>query len=226
MFIYEYLPVEDVKSTTHPNGFRIYHTPAGDFESVTTVLGQTLDKEWLHRWRAAIGDEQANTITAISAGRGRLIHDMVEQYIQQQPIDKRHGWPLFKQPFEQTKQILNEHITTIYAVELPLWSGALATAGRVDLVCKWDDTISIVDFKTQRSARTFKQLEQSGYFYQTCAYSLMLYERYKIAAPNLVIVSIPDDEPPSFNIQPMTKYKGITVAIFEQNKDKYNEKTL
>ena len=93
--------------------------------------------------------------------------------------------------FNKIKSYLDENISSIYGLEVPLYSDKLRVAGRVDCFCLWDNKLSIVDFKTSRSNKEKDSIH--NYFLQSAAYAYMIYERTGKVPSNIVIVMTIDD---------------------------------
>lgn len=76
---------EKIKRVTI-DGFRYYKVTdgldlIGVFPSVTTVLGETGDKEWLAQWKDRIGHSKANEISSDATKRGTVMHRLCEIYL-------------------------------------------------------------------------------------------------------------------------------------------------
>ncbi len=171
-----------------------YHRDDYDYivyPSVTTVLAKKTDHSWLKEWENLIGKERATEITISAGYRGTIIHEMAAKYLYGQEYWRGQG-TLNIINFNRVVPILNSHISCIYGIELPLYSHRLKTAGRTDLVCKWDNINSIVDFKTSSKDKLEEQIQD--YFIQTTCYALMFEERYNIDIPRIVIVLLVDHE--------------------------------
>ena len=60
---------------------RYYVTPDGNkYPSITTVLS-TRNKKGLFEWRKRVGEDVANHISRTSASRGTKVHQMCEDYL-------------------------------------------------------------------------------------------------------------------------------------------------
>ena len=60
---------------------RTYTTPDGKkYPSITTVLGEH-SKQGIMKWRARVGDKEANKISGRAARRGNELHLVCEQYL-------------------------------------------------------------------------------------------------------------------------------------------------
>ena len=141
--------------------------------SVTTVLGQTQPKEKqesLERWRNKVGLREAQKITRDAAIRGTAMHKYLEDLIRgQRSLDLT---PLGVEATKMAEIIVERGLndcSEIYGIEATLYYPNLY-AGSVDLVAKYKDKVSIIDFKQTNKP---KQREWIGdYFLQMAAYGM------------------------------------------------------
>jgi len=141
--------------------------------SVTTVLGQTQPKakqESLERWRNRVGLREAQKITRDAAIRGTAMHKYLEDLIRgQRSLDLT---PLGVEATKMAEIIVERGLndcSEIYGIEATLYYPNLY-AGSVDLVAKYKDKVSIIDFKQTNKP---KQREWIGdYFLQMAAYGM------------------------------------------------------
>jgi hypothetical protein len=183
-------------STEYVDGQRYYVLPDGltKLKSVTTVLGEKLDKTALLEWKKRIGEEEANRISKIATRRGNAIHSIAERYVlNEERYYAPNEMPVNVDSFMPIKAALDEHVDNILGVELPLWSKALGCAGRTDLVAQYNGVTSIIDFKTSKRLKKTEWIE--SYFLQSTIYSMMFERLYSIAVPQIVIIITVDDEP-------------------------------
>jgi hypothetical protein len=174
---------------------RVYTTPDGNrYPSVTTVIGAGLDHSWLDEWKARVGEEQVKKISSQAARRGTAVHELAEQYLRNNQFYTKGHMPVNIASFGQIRPILDEHITKIYGLEVPLYSDRLRVAGRVDCLAEWDGELAIIDFKT--SKREKKREDIGGYFTQASAYSYMTFERTGMLPKKIVILMMVDDGDP------------------------------
>ena len=69
------------------NGKRFYVTPEGKkYPSITTVLSGR-NKEGIVRWRESVGNDVANQIMRSAAKRGTAVHQLVEDYLNNDIVD-------------------------------------------------------------------------------------------------------------------------------------------
>ena len=141
--------------------------------SVTTVLGQTQPKEKqesLERWRNRVGLREAQKITRDAAIRGTAMHKYLEDLIRgQKSLDLT---PLGIEATKMAEIIVERGLndcSEIYGIEATLFYPGLY-AGSVDLIAKYKDKVSIIDFKQTNKP---KQREWIGdYFLQMAAYGM------------------------------------------------------
>lgn len=189
--------VTDTQSTR-----RLYVTPDGNkYPSVTTVLS-ILSEEAIAKWRARVGDAEANRIGHRASSRGTQVHSIVESYLKNE--DTSTYLPHIKQSLQNLKPIFDQSIGRIFGLEVALYSRYLGLAGRCDCIAEFDGVPSIIDFKT--SKRIKKKENISNYFAQASAYAIMFEERTGMAIPNTVIIMDVDDERP---------------LVFKEHRDNY-----
>ena len=197
-----------------PEG-RYYQTPDGKaYPSVTTITGQ-LGKEAIIAWRKKVGNEEANRISSRAAARGTRIHKLCEDVLNNKTVDAG----FFDAPLWADMRPLLNDITEVHALEKPLYSHHLRTAGTVDCVAKYRGKMSIVDFKTSKRLKTREDI--SNYFMQCAAYAVAFEERTGIAVSQLVILMGVDDEAPLVFIEKRDDWIGQFLQLrdlFERNK--------
>ena len=193
--IFEHLNVDlgydDLDATTSDTG-RLYNTPSGKkYPSITTVLGH-FGKHKIMEWRKAVGEEEANRVSARAAGRGTALHTLCERYIDNmEPFDAK-TMPHVKAMFNSVKNVIDTRVGKVYLQEVPLYSDHLRIAGRVDLIAEFDGVISIIDFKTSSRIKSAEDIKD--YFEQESAYAIMFEERTKIPIVNLVTIMAVENE--------------------------------
>ncbi len=174
---------------------RVYTTPDGNhYPSVTTIIGKASDQSWLDAWKARVGEEEVRKVSTQASRRGTAVHELAEEYLKNNTRYTKGHMPGNIATFEQIRPILDEYVTEIYGLELPLYSDNLRVAGRVDCVAEWGGVLSIIDFKT--SKREKKREDIGGYFTQASAYSYMMFEQTGLLPKQIVIVMMVDDGEP------------------------------
>jgi genome maintenance exonuclease 1 len=187
------LGYDDLK--TENAGGRFYVTPSGKkHPSITTVLG-ILSMQGIQEWRKRVGEKEANRVSRIAAGRGTAVHDILEKYLKNEPIDfSEHKNPLITDSAKSLMPILDEHVNNIHCLEKSLYSDHLGIAGRVDCIAEYKGKLSIIDYKT--SAKVKKKEHITGYFMQKAAYAIMFEERTGIPITQLVTIMSVDYHKP------------------------------
>lgn len=189
--LYEKHP--DITATTLPTG-RVYHTPIGDFPSITTILGKTGDKLWLQKWIDKVGEEEAARISKEATDRGTLVHEYLERYwngediiasLSSEASDVQHMT-------RNLIKITQANITDVWAQELPIWSPELKFAGRLDKVGCWNGIPSLIDYKTSKRKKYAKDIKD--YYIQTAAYAYAHNELFGTKIKKLVILITVENE--------------------------------
>lgn len=139
------IPKVDEIEVSYDHIGRVYHTPDGDYHSVTTVLGASGDKTFLDDWKKRIGVEQAEQITRQAAAMGTDFHQLGEDYLLKKPLSKVQ-W-MAEHMFKSAIPVLDKNITAVHAVEVPLWHRTAKVAGRVDAIVDWNGEPAIFDYK-------------------------------------------------------------------------------
>ena len=191
MFIHESLDWNDLDSVQE-DGKRFYLTPSGKkYPSMTTVL-QLMTAEGIAKWRARVGDEVANKISAQASRRGTLMHKLCEDYVNNEEVDTESLMPLDLQNFNALKEQMDKHFGKVYGQEIALYSDFLEMAGRVDCIAEYKGKLSIIDYKTSKKVK--KRSNIKNYFMQAAGYAVMFEEIFKKPINNLVILMSVDHE--------------------------------
>ena len=146
---------------------------------------------------------------SVAAGRGGSAHTLLEKFLNNEPLDKNDWMPNAWASFNSVRPIFESGVSEIYLQEKPLYSDYLKTAGRVDLVARFDGVRSIVDFKTSSRVKGKEDIE--SYFLQAAAYAIMFEERTGLPVVNLVIVMAVDFGKP---------------IVFKEHRDNWTKKLL
>jgi ATP-dependent exoDNAse (exonuclease V) beta subunit len=208
----------DYELTTETiNGKRHYVTPGGNkYPSVTTITSQ-YNKQSIMEWRKRVGEEEANRISSKAAGRGTRVHTMCENYLNNQEDYLQKQMPDAIVMFKTLQPLLNEYVNNIHALEVPLYSDYLRTAGRVDCIAEFDGAISVIDFKTSSKPKEDKWIE--NYYMQCSAYAVMFEERTGIPVPRIVVMIAVDGE----KAQIFVKKRNDYIDEFIKYRDIYEE---
>lgn len=162
--------------------------------SVTTVIGQTKagpDAEALENWKKRVGAVEAERIRKESADRGTAMHKYLENLIRG---TRSMDLTTIGRDAQRMAEIivdrgLNE-CSEIYGIEAVLYYPGLY-AGSCDLIGKYKDKVSIIDFKQTNKP---KQREWIGdYFIQMAAYGMAHDAVYDTAIEQGVILMCSKD---------------------------------
>lgn len=173
---------------------RFYVTPTGSsYPSVTTVTG-FYKKDIIDKWRQKIGEEQANKITTQASVRGSAVHELIENYLNNNQDFLKGHMPVNIETFYSVKRILDESLNNIVLQEAPLYSDYLEVGGRVDCIAEWEGKLSIIDFKTSKRRKQYDEIK--NYLMQESAYCVMYEELTKIPIRQIVTVMAIDNDVP------------------------------
>jgi ATP-dependent exoDNAse (exonuclease V) beta subunit len=216
MFNYDLLPKISLERNTR-NGVRYYHTPTGNYPSVTTLLKTFYDKkEVLDNWKARVGEAEANKISHQARTRGTNLHDICERFLLNDPEYSKGHMPYTVEDFTFVRNLLSESIDEIYGIELPLYSRTLKTAGTTDLVCSWNGVRSIVDYKTSRKQKKEEWIED--YLVQSTIYGLMANEMFDLGIEQVVVILMVEGEPPQVFTKPLSTFKEKAYEVCVSNR--------
>ena len=218
-FIHETIDLgyDDLVADTQPSG-RTYVDPDGNrYPSITTVLS-ILNEEELAAWRKRVGDAEANKIGNRAAARGTQVHNIIEKYLLNEDISD--FLPYVRQGLSNIRSILDEHITTIYGLEVPLYSRYLGVAGRCDCIALFDGVPTIVDFKTSKRPKKHEKIP--NYFAQMAGYAVMWEERTGMPITNTVIVMDVDDHEPII----FREHRDNHIQLLIDTKKEYDRRQL
>jgi len=170
------------------NKNRFYVTPEGNkYPSITTVLSGRA-KEGINAWRERVGEAAANRIMRAASSRGTAVHELAENYLNNEELKNQEVLPLFM--FTQLKSEL-DNINNIVMQEGGLYSDKWGIAGRVDCIADYDGKLTVIDFKTSTKEKKESWIE--NYFIQCTAYCEMYEERYGQAIDQIAILIVCED---------------------------------
>jgi genome maintenance exonuclease 1 len=180
-------------AVTTTDSERIYHTPDGDFPSVTTILSATDDNRWLAQWQARVGEEEAERIRRQTAERGTLIHSYLERALNGEDIADE----ISKGPRDVRTmtlgllEVMRKNVTSTYVQELTVWNRDMGYAGRLDFVGEWNRAPAMIEFKTSKRKKYGKAAEKC--LLQATAYALAYNSLFRTNIETIVtLVAIVD----------------------------------
>ena len=163
---YNYVPVP----RSDDRGARTYDVKGIPLPSVTTILARTKDQGYLRRWKAKVGEQQAEAIKNIASKRGTSMHKFIEAYILGKGYEDLPS--LRQQAKSMAQKLIETGLTPIdeyYGSEVTLYYPGLY-AGTTDLVCMHNDMETIVDFKQANSPERKEWIDD--YYLQIAAYAM------------------------------------------------------
>jgi genome maintenance exonuclease 1 len=182
------LPLEMTEE--YIDGKRHYLTPEGKlYPSITTVLDID-SREIIERWKARVGEEEAERVAKRAAAQGSRLHDTCEAYLENKEdtlIEVRKADPIFKTLFFSMKKYL-DRIESVYLSESRLYSDRYELAGRCDVIGIYEGKLSVIDFKT--IGTDTHSLKIPKYFAQTAGYLEMYEQHYPERIEQLVIIFV------------------------------------
>ena len=144
-----------------------------------------LHAQFFQKWRARIGENEANRITARATQRGTAFHALAEDYFKGDLNINKYleNNPLSVRMFQSAKSTL-DRINNIHCLETFLYSHYLGLAGRVDCIAEFDGELAVIDFKTSTKEKKESHIEH--YFVQETAYAAMFLERSGLEVKKIV----------------------------------------
>ena len=152
------------------HGSRIYDFGNEKLPSVTTVLGKTKDLEFIRKWQAKVGKEEAERIKNTSARRGTSMHKFLENYVT--GVGYEDLSPVGEESRPMAQKIIDVGLAPVdeyYGSEIHLYYPGLY-AGSTDLVGLHNGMESIIDFKQSNRPKRLEWVED--YFMQIAAYAM------------------------------------------------------
>jgi len=200
------------------DGIRFYEIDGKSYPSVTSVLS-LLKKDSLQDWRNKVGESVANWEMGRAARRGKAMHTLVEQYLQNETPSIRDVLPLglFKLIRPYVDQIDN-----IRLLESIMYSKKLTIAGQVDCVAEYNGKLSVIDFKSANKSREEGWIE--NYFLQTTAYSMMYEETFGEKIEQIVIILACEDGVAQTFIKKTADYQQKLMESIDNFYKQFNNK--
>ena len=191
--------------TENVDGKRHYVTPDGNkYISITSLLSN-LSKAGIQKWRARVGEVEANRISTKASRQGTGVHSICESYIKNEDGFLDGRMPNEVEMFQSIKSLL-DCIDNIHCVEGALYSDELKLAGRTDLIAEFNNELAVIDYKTSRKIKTWEMCH--AYFMQGAFYAHAYEERTGVSVNDIVIIMAVENEKP---------------LLFRETKDRWME---
>ena len=202
---------------------RTYDVKGMRLPSVTTILSRTKDQGFIRRWKAKVGEAQAEAIKNLSSQRGTSMHKYIEAFILQKGYEDMTS--LGQQAKNMANKLIENSLLPIdeyYGSEVTLYYPGLY-AGSTDLVCVHNDMDTIVDFKQANSPKRKEWVDD--YYYQIAAYALAHQEQHGPIDQGLICICTKDGTYQEFkmDMQKLDEYENKwfeRVERFEKLKKK------
>ena len=201
---------------------RVYMDEEGnEYPSITSVLS-ILSKEGIMKWRARVGEEEANRISSQAIKKGNEVHDLLEMYVNNTYRPATKGMnpdplPHILSIFYDIQPLIDHNLSAVYATEQRLHSKHLGVAGTADCVGVWGGKNSIIDWKTSNK---FKKKEWvSNYFMQCTGYAIM-WEELTGMPITQIVVCIAGDQGPQIFVEHRDNWDKELIETI----DKYNRR--
>ena len=199
-------------------GKRFYVTPEGNkYPSITTVLSGR-NSEGIVKWRKSVGNDVANQIMRQAASRGTAVHQLVEDYLNNEELSKQDVLPTAL--FTLLKPEL-DNINNIRIQEGGLYSDYYGVAGRVDCIADYKGVLSVIDFKTSTKDKKEEWIE--NYFIQTSAYCEMYEELYGKSIDQIVILIVTEEGSTQTFVKDKKDYLPLLKPAIEEFHKKFKE---
>jgi len=172
-------------------GRRTYAVGETKLPSVTTILSRTKDQGFLRRWRAKVGEAQAEVIKNVASKRGTSMHKFIEAFILGRGYEDLTS--LGQQAKTMAAKVIEKGLTPIdeyYGSEVTLYYPGLY-AGTTDLICRHNDMDTIVDFKQANQPKRKEWVDD--YYMQIAAYAMAHDQIYGSSIQQgIIMVCTPD----------------------------------
>lgn len=192
--------LEYEQDEAHPNrrtdAFgRWYLSPSGVWCSDITSITGWLEKPSIDRWKAWVGEREAERIGKASRERGKAMHKALEAFCKGTQCEQTasEGAVLASKFFP----IIEKHMGEILANELVVYSDSLRVMGRLDTLAVWRGQLSVIDFKSSNKPK--KRAAVSTHFLQTTFYRIAAKEQRNLEANQIaVLIANHENEPQEF----------------------------
>jgi len=143
------------------------------YYSVTTILGNTKNKDFLEEWRKRMGRKRADAITKIAGETGTSVHELLELYLLKEESKTRPN-NYIKNLTKQIIPYINKKVSDVKRTEAVLYSDVYKIAGTVDALVIYDGKLCILDFKTANKQPKSEWIKD--YLLQLAIYAMMIEE--------------------------------------------------
>ena len=159
------------KQITDPGtGKRVYEISNYRLPSVTTILGATKNQDFIKKWKAKVGEQEAERIKNHSSSRGTCMHKFLEHHVLGTGcVDLTSIGQEARPMADKIIEIGLAPVEEYYASEVTLHYPGLY-AGQTDLICSHNGMETVVDFKQSNRPKREEWIED--YYMQIAAYAM------------------------------------------------------
>jgi len=165
---------EDAQQITMPDS-RYYLRNGEYYPSITYVLQYYPKGKHFEDWLKQMGNN-ADYVMRKSAEDGTKVHNMIEDYLNGKELNflSKDNTPLYEadiwQMFLKFVEFWETYKPELIGNEIHLFSDKLKIAGTCDLVCKIEDQVWIIDYKTSNHLYTIYEFQLAAYdqCYEEC----------------------------------------------------------
>jgi len=172
-------------------GSRIYDVAGMRMPSVTTILSATKNQDFLNKWKAKVGEAEAERIKNLSSKRGTAMHKFLEKHIIGEGYEDLTEIGQAAKPMAQ--KIIDTGLTPVteyFGSEVTIHYTGLY-AGSTDLVCMHNDMETVIDFKQSNRPKKPEWIED--YYLQVAAYAMAHDQAYgSNIRQGVILVCTPD----------------------------------
>jgi hypothetical protein len=161
---------EDSQQITMPDS-RYYLRNSEYYPSITYVLQYYPKGKHFEDWLKQVGNN-ADYIVRKSADDGTKVHNMIESYLNGEELNflSSKGQPQYEteiwQMFLKFVEFWETFKPELIEAETHLFSDKLKIAGTCDLICKINDQLWVIDYKTSNHLHTIYEFQLAAY--DTC----------------------------------------------------------
>jgi ATP-dependent exoDNAse (exonuclease V) beta subunit len=154
---------EDSQQITMPDS-RYYLRNGEYYPSITYVLQYYPKGKHFEDWLKQVGNN-ADYIVRKSADDGTKVHNMIESYLNGEELNflSSKGQPQYEteiwQMFLKFVEFWETFKPELIEAEIHLFSDKLKIAGTCDLICKINDQLWVIDYKTSNHLHTIYEFQ-------------------------------------------------------------------
>jgi hypothetical protein len=180
-----------------------YELDGRRYVRVTTVLN-TINQPGLARWRAKVGNDEADRISREATEHGTRLHEILARFNRQEPLGEVGD---LEPCVERYMAWVVEHVHAIRSAERLVLSHDHGYGGTPDAVAEMQDgDLALLDFKTSK----WRQPTPT-FALQLAAYRLALAEN-DVLCRRRIVLQFPSDAPGELLVHEYREHRADTMA--------------